>query len=76
MGADDRRGLPATMKKRLKKILRLGGLAAGSLILLLAAAGFFSLLDKPLVKSIAQKYLAKKSGIGIEIGVLDYKLFP
>ncbi|TRZ85502.1 hypothetical protein D4R89_12205 [bacterium] len=64
------------MKKRLKKILRLGGLAAGSLILLLAAAGLLFLLDKPLVKSIAQKYLAKKSGIGIEIGALDYKLFP
>lgn len=76
MSADDRRGLPATMKKRLKKILRLGGLAAGSLILLLAAAGLLFLLDKPLVKSIAQKYLAKKSGIGIEIGALDYKLFP
>jgi len=76
MSADDRRGLPATMKKRLKKILRLGGLAAGSLILLLAAAGLLFLLDKPLVKSIAQKYLAKKSGIGIEIGALEYKLFP
>jgi len=76
MSADDRRGLPATMKKRLKKILRLGGLAAGSLILLLAAAGLLFLLDKPLVKSIAQKYLAKKSGIGIEIGALKYKLFP
>jgi hypothetical protein len=76
MSADDRRGLPDTMKKRLKKILRLGGLAAGSLILLLAAAGLLFLLDKPLVKSIAQKYLAKKSGIGIEIGALDYKLFP
>jgi hypothetical protein len=76
MSADDRRGLPATMKKRFKKILRLGGLAAGSLILLLAAAALLFLLDKPLVKSIAQKYLAKKSGIGIEIGALDYKLFP
>ena len=64
------------MKKRLKKLLRLTGLAAGSFILLLAAAGLLFLLDKPLVKSIAQKYLAKKSGIGIEIGALDYKLFP
>jgi hypothetical protein len=76
MSTDDSRGLPATMKKRLKKILCLGGLAAGSLILLLAAAGLLFFLDKPLVKSITQKYLAKKSGIGIEIGALDYKLFP
>ena len=76
MNADDRRGLPATMRKGLKKLLRIGGLAACGLILLLAAAVLLFLLDKPLVKDVFQKYLAKKTGMAVQIGALDYDLFP
>ena len=76
MNADDRRRWPATMKKRLKKLLRIGGLAACGLILLLAAAALLFLLDKPLVKNVFQKYLAKKTGMAVQIGALDYDLFP
>ena len=64
------------MKKRLKKLLRIGGLAACGLILLLAAAALLFLLDKPLVKNVFQKYLAKKTGMAVQIGALDYDLFP
>lgn len=64
------------MRKGLKRLLRIGGWAAGGLILLLAAAVLLFLLDKPLVKNLAQKYLAKKAGITLQVGALDYKLFP
>jgi hypothetical protein len=64
------------MRKGLKKFLRIGGWAAGGFILLLAAAALLFLLDKPLVKNLAQKYLAKKAGITLQVGALDYKLFP
>ena len=37
---------------------------------------FFFLLDKPFVKDVVEKYLAKKTGIAVEIGTLDYDLFP
>ena len=64
------------MKKRLKKLLRIGGLAACGLILLLAGAALLFLLDKPLAKNVFQKYLAKKTGMAVQIGALDYDLFP
>jgi hypothetical protein len=64
------------MRKRLKKLLRIGGLAAGGLILFLAAAVLLFLVDKPLVKDVFQKYLAKKAGMAVQIGELDYTLFP
>ena len=64
------------MRKGLKKLLFKGGLAACALILLVAATVLFLLLDKPLVKDVVEKYLAKKTGIAVEIGKLDYDLFP
>lgn len=64
------------MRKVLKKFLRIGAWAAGGLVLLLAAAVLLFLFDKPLVKNLAQKYLAKKAGITLQVGALDYKLFP
>jgi len=64
------------MRKGLKKLLRIGGLAACGLILLLVAAVLFFLLDKPLVKNVFQNYLAKRTGMAVQIGALDYNLFP
>ncbi len=64
------------MKKGFKRFLRIGGLAAGGLLLLVALAVLLFLFDKPLVKSLAQKYLAKRAGIALKIGALDYDLFP
>jgi hypothetical protein len=64
------------MRKGLKKLLRIGGLVACGLILLLAAAVLFFVLDKPLVKNVFQKNLAKRTGMAVQIGALDYNLFP
>jgi hypothetical protein len=73
---DQGRGFPTAMKKGLKKLLRISGLTAGGLVLLVVAAVLLFLFDKPLVKNVAQKYLAKKSGLTLHIGSLDYRLFP
>jgi hypothetical protein len=64
------------MRKVLKKFLRAGAWAAGGLILLLAAAALLFFFDKPLVKNLARNYLAKRSGVVLQVGALDYKLFP
>jgi len=64
------------MKKGLKRALRVGGIALGGLVALLVIAVLLVLFDKPLVRSISQKYIARKAGLPIQIGKLDYTLFP
>ncbi len=64
------------MRKGLKKLLRKGGIAACVFILLLAVAVLFFVFDKPLTKNVIQRYLAKKTGVAVQIGTLDYDLFP
>jgi hypothetical protein len=64
------------MKKPLGRILRIGAVAAGFLVLILAAAALIFLFDKPLVRSIVRDQLAKRTGMTVRIGRLDYSLFP
>ncbi|MBN2408408.1 MAG: hypothetical protein JXE07_01620 [Candidatus Aminicenantes bacterium] len=64
------------MRKSLKRVLKFGGLALGSIVILLAVAALLVLFDKPLVKRVAQSYIAKKAGFPIQIGKLDYEFFP
>ena len=64
------------MKKALKKILRISGWTALVIILISTVALLLFFFDKPLVKNIAQKYLARKTGFTVQIGKLDYRLSP
>jgi len=64
------------MKSKIKKALRIGGLFTGFLVFVAGGAVLLILIDKPLVKSAAEKYLAKKTGIEVAIGKLDYRFFP
>ncbi len=64
------------MKKTLRKILRIGTIAAGLSVLVLVAAALLFIFDKPLVRNILQSRLAKTTGMTVRIGKLDYSLFP
>ncbi len=64
------------MKKTLKKILRIGAIAGGLSVLVLVAATLLIIFDKPLVRNLLQSQLAKRAGMTVRIGQLDYSLFP
>ncbi len=64
------------MKTGLKKLLKACAVLAGGIVLVAAAAVMVVLLDKPLVKKAALRYLGKKTGITLTVGRLDYRLFP
>lgn len=64
------------MRKALRKILRIGAVAAAGLVLILAAVILLVLVDKPLVRNIVRDQLAKRTGMTVRIGRLDYALFP
>jgi hypothetical protein len=64
------------MKKTLRKILRIGAVAAGLSVLVLVAAALLFIFDKPLVRNLLQSQLAKRAGMMVRIGKLDYALFP
>jgi hypothetical protein len=62
--------------KALRKILRIGAVAAVCLVLIVAAAAILFLFDKPLVRNVVRSQLAKRTGMQVRIGRLDYSLFP
>ncbi|MCX6569006.1 MAG: hypothetical protein NT147_08170 [Candidatus Aminicenantes bacterium] len=64
------------MKKTLRKILRIGTIAAGLFVLALVVAALFFIFDKPLVRNLLQSQLAKRAGMTVRLGKLDYSLFP
>jgi len=64
------------VRKKLGKILRIGAVAAGGLVLILAAVVSLVLFDKPLVRNIVRGQIAKRTGMTVRIGRLDYSLFP
>ncbi len=64
------------MKKRLGKIAVIIGAIAGFLILVVTIVLLFFYYDKPLTRNLVQKYLTAKTGAKVEIGKLDYRLFP
>jgi hypothetical protein len=76
MSVDAEREPVVDVKRILKKILRISGLVVGVSLLLVVAAVLLFLFDKPLVKNISQNYFIKKTGMAIQIGKLDYTLFP
>ncbi len=64
------------MKKTLRKILRIGAIAAGFSVLVIVAAALFLIFDKPLVRNLLQSQLARRAGMTVRIGKLDYSLSP
>ncbi len=64
------------MKKALKKTLKVTGIVLGLVALLVVAASLLFIFDKPLVRNILQGQLAKRAGMTVRIGKLDYALFP
>ena len=64
------------MKKTLKKTLKVTGIVLGLVALLVVAAALLLIFDKPLVKNLLQSQLAKRAGLTVRLGKLDYSLFP
>ncbi|MFO7733373.1 MAG: hypothetical protein R6X21_06945, partial [Candidatus Aminicenantes bacterium] len=64
------------MKKGLRRPLKIAGIILGALLLVVIVAGLLVLFHKPLVRNILQSQLAKRTGMTVRIGRLDYRLFP
>jgi hypothetical protein len=64
------------MRKMLRRALKIGGIVLGGIVVFIAVAALLVLFNKPLVKRVAQSYIAKKAGFPIQIGKLDYEFFP
>ena len=64
------------MKRGLKKFLKTCAFIAGGAVLVIAGAVVIVIFDKPLIKKAAQSFVAKKTGMALSIGRLDYRLSP
>ncbi len=64
------------MKQGLRKTLKISALAAGAVVLLLAAVVLVAVFDKPLVRGLVEKRLGAGPGSAARLGRLDYSLFP
>jgi hypothetical protein len=75
-GISGERKAGATVKRRLKKALKIAGLAVGSLVLVVVGVLLYVYFHKPTVKNYLEKTLSKKPGLTVAIGRLDYGFFP
>jgi hypothetical protein len=64
------------MKKKIRKLLIISGAVFSFILILLITSSLFFYFNKPLTKRILEKYIADKAGARLEIGKLDYDLFP
>ena len=64
------------MKKKIRKLLIISGAVFSSILILLIISTLFFYYNKSLTKKILEKYIADKAGTKLEIGKLDYALFP
>jgi hypothetical protein len=64
------------MKKKLKKIFIISGSTLASLVTILVIFVLFIYFNKSFVKNYLEKSVAKKNGIQMTIGKLNYGLFP
>ncbi len=64
------------MKRGWKRILKRGGLVLAGLLFLLAVFSAFIYFHKPTLKAYLERTLSKRPGLTVEIGRLDYRLFP
>jgi hypothetical protein len=64
------------VKKKTRKLLIISGAVFSSLLILLLISSLFFYFNKSLTKRILEKHIAGKAGAKVEIGKLDYDLFP
>jgi hypothetical protein len=64
------------MKKKIRKLLIISGAVFSFILVLLIISSLFFYYNKSLTKRILEKYIADKAGAKLEIGKLDYDLFP
>lgn len=64
------------MKKKLRKLLIMCGVTISFLLILLIISSLIFYYNKSLIKGFLEKYLEDKSGTKLEIGLLNYDLFP
>ncbi len=64
------------MRRALRKVFKIGAVAAGCLVLIGVAVVLLALFDKPLIRNIVRGQIAKKTGMTVRIGKLDYSLSP
>jgi hypothetical protein len=64
------------MKKRWKRVLRFGGLALAGALLLIIVFSLYVYFHKPALKGYIERTLSKRPGLTVEIGRLNYRLFP
>jgi hypothetical protein len=64
------------MKNRWKRIFRIGAVVIASVLFLVIAFSLFVYFNKPILKNYLEKALEKKIGLTVEIGRLNYRLFP
>lgn len=64
------------MKKKIRKLLIISAAVFSSVLILLIISSLFFYFNKSLTKRILVKYIANKAGAKLEIGKLDYDLFP
>lgn len=64
------------MKRKLKKFFIISGIVLASLLLLLIVSFLVFYYGKSLTKGLLEKFMTGKTGGEVEIGRLDYGLFP
>ena len=64
------------MKKRWKRIVRISAVGLGAVLFLIIAFSLYVYFNKSTLKSYIEKTLSKKAGLTVEIGRLNYRLFP
>ncbi len=64
------------MKKRAKKILRIGGIVLAAILLAVIVFTVYVYFHKPALKGYIERTLSKRPGLTVTIGRLNYRLFP
>jgi hypothetical protein len=64
------------MKKRWKRIFRISAVVLAAVLFLVIVFFLYIYFNKSTLKSYIEKTLSKKAGLTVEIGRLNYRLFP
>jgi len=64
------------MKKKIRKVLIISGAVFSFILIVLIISSLVFYYNKSLTKRILERYIADKAGAKLEIGKLDYNLFP
>ena len=64
------------MKKRGRKILRIGGIVLAAILLAVIIVTSYVYFHKPALKGYIERTLSKRPGLTVTIGRLNYRLFP